>query len=129
MFSALSDNDSDGDQHDHREAGGRTVTALQRLMASEKPDVDNNGMSWNRLGLSVTNCPGLRGLIEPIEAPDPKERRQAYSLAKSLSPQRASTRKWLETFLKDNADSFRAYKLVPAEPPPSAPARVLRFLV
>lgn len=122
MFSALSDNDSDGDQRDHREAGGRTVTALQRLMASEKPEIDN-GMSWNRLGLSVTNCPGLRGLIEPIEAPDPKERRQAYAKSRSLSPQRASTREWLETFLKDNADSFRAYKSAPAEHPPSPPAR------
>ena len=63
MYAGFGDNDSDGEQHDLR-LSGRTERALQRLMASEPPKFDT-GMSWNQLGLSVTNCPGLRELIAP----------------------------------------------------------------
>jgi hypothetical protein len=118
MYAGFGDNDSDGEQHDLR-LSGRTERALQRLMASEPPKFDT-GMSWNQLGLSVTNCPGLRELIAPAEGPDPRESRSPLPAeTRPLSRQHEPfLHEGLDAFLKEKVDSFEAYK---SDPIPGRP--------
>jgi hypothetical protein len=118
MYAGFGDNDSDSEQHNLR-LSGRTERALQRLMASEPPNFDT-GMSWNQLGLSVTNCPGLRELVAPAEGPDPRESRSPLpAKTRPLSRQHEPfVHEGLDAFLKEKVDSFEAYK---SDPIPGRP--------